>query len=70
MISIGAILLIIGVALAVWQWDCVWMVLRGAAPLLFLAAGLLTFLIGYSQLKAKRFCKKHFKESTAEDNSA
>lgn len=64
MISIGTILLIVGAALAAWQWNAVWIFLCGAVPLLLLFLGIVLFLIGYSQLKAKRFCKEHFNDSS------
>lgn len=66
MISIGTILLILGAALAAWQWNAVWIFICGAVPLLLLFLGMVLFLIGYSQLKAKRFCKKHLKSSSVE----
>jgi len=68
MISIGAILIIVGAALAAWHWAAVWIFICGAVPLLLLFLGIVLFLIGYSQLKAKRFCKKNFNESSAEEN--
>lgn len=68
MIGIGAILVIIGAALAAWQWTAVWMLLRGGIPLFLLALGALTLLIGYSQLKAKRFCKKHVERPTVKND--
>lgn len=68
MISIGTILVIVGAALAVWQWNAVWIFICGAVPLSLLFLGIVLFLIGYSQLKAKRFCKLHLKESSTEEN--
>lgn len=68
MIGIGAILVIIGAALAAWQWAAVWMLLRGGIPLLLLALGALALLIGYSQLKAKRFYKKEVAPPTAKND--
>jgi F0F1-type ATP synthase assembly protein I len=68
MISVGTILIIVGAALAVWQWNSVWIFICGAVPLLSLFLGIVLFLIGYSQLKANRFCKKNFNASSAEEN--
>lgn len=68
MIGIGTILVIIGAALAAWQWAAVWMLLRGGVPLLLLGLGALVLLIGYSQLKAKRFCKKHVEQPPAKSD--
>ncbi len=67
MISVGTILLIVGAALAVWQWNAVWMFICGAVPLFLLFMGIVLFLIGYSQIKAKRFCKKNIKGSSANE---
>jgi|GEM_PF-4443626 len=67
MIGIGSIILIIGVALAAWQWEAVWMVLRGGVPLLLLTCGVVVFLIGYSRIKARRFYRKNVKEAAPED---
>ncbi|MEO6906492.1 MAG: hypothetical protein ABI210_01250 [Abditibacteriaceae bacterium] len=68
MISIGTILVVIGAALAAWHWTAVWIFLCGAVPLFLLLLGLVMFLIGYSQIKAKRFCKKVFTGSSVEEN--
>lgn len=67
MISVGTILMIVGAALAVWQWNAVWMFICGAVPLFLLFMGVLLFLIGYSQIKAKRFCKKHLENFSAKE---
>lgn len=68
MIGIGTILVIVGAALAVWQWNAVWIFICGAVPLLLLFMGIVLFLIGYSQLKANQFCKEQLNESSADDN--
>jgi len=68
MIGVGTILLIVGAALAAWQWNAVWLFICGAVPLFLLFLGIVFFLIGYSQLKAKRFCKKHLDNSSAKES--
>lgn len=69
MISIGALLVIIGAALAAWQWQIVWAWLVGFLPLLLLALGILFLLIGYSQRKAKKFYRANVTQPDT-DNAA